>query len=100
MASKGKRDLSGYNYSAIASLVITDRSQVPRRDKEPDGAPESLVGRINPKDMGSRCFVKHQRTWRKKGKKYRRPEKSLKRSEIRQVLDIPISLKQRRTLRA
>ena len=36
-----KQDLSGYNYAAISSLVLTaDRSALPRRDKEPDGAPE------------------------------------------------------------
>jgi pre-mRNA-splicing helicase BRR2 len=69
MASRGKRDLSGYNYSAIASLVITDRSQVPRRDKEPDGAPESLVGRINPKEMGSRVQREAPKDVDKKRKK-------------------------------
>lgn len=51
----GKRDLSGYNYAAISSLVLTaDRSALPRRDKEPDGAPTSLAGRIDPREMGSR----------------------------------------------
>jgi len=40
--------MSGYNYDVISSLVL------PRRDKEPDGAPESLVGRIDPREMGSR----------------------------------------------
>ena len=50
-----KRDLSGYNDAAISSLVLTaDRSAVPRRDKEPDGAPTSLAGRIDPREMGSR----------------------------------------------
>lgn len=50
-----KQDLSQYNYGAISSLVLTaDRSALPRRDKEPDGAPESLVGRIDPREMGSR----------------------------------------------
>ena len=49
-----KPDLSGYNYGAISSLVLTtDRSALPRRDKEPDGSPVSLAGRIDPKDMGS-----------------------------------------------
>jgi len=48
---------SGYNYGAISSLVLnTDRSALPRRDKEPDGAPESLVGRIDRGAMGSRAF--------------------------------------------
>src|SRR5580658_10174693 len=51
----GKPDLSGYNYSAISSLVLSaDRSNLPRRDKEPDGAPTSLAGRIDPREMGSR----------------------------------------------
>jgi hypothetical protein len=36
----GKPDLSGYSCGAISSLVLTaDRSALPRRDKEPDGAP-------------------------------------------------------------
>jgi len=52
---QGKPDLSGYNYGAISSLVLTaDRSALPRRDKEPDGAPTSLAGRIDPREMGSR----------------------------------------------
>ena len=51
----GKPDLSGYNYGAISSLVLTaDRSTLPRRDKEPDGAPTTLSGRIDPREMGSR----------------------------------------------
>ena len=51
----GKPDLSGYNYGAISSLVLTaDRSALPRRDKEPDGAPTTLAGRIDPREMGSR----------------------------------------------
>jgi pre-mRNA-splicing helicase BRR2 len=50
-----KPDLSGYNYGAISSLVLTtDRSKIPRQDKEPDGAPTSLAGRIDVKEMGSR----------------------------------------------
>jgi pre-mRNA-splicing helicase BRR2 len=36
----GKPDLSGYNCVAISSLVLTaDRSALPRRDTDPDGAP-------------------------------------------------------------
>jgi pre-mRNA-splicing helicase BRR2 len=71
-----KQDLSGYQYSAMSSLVLTagesspldrvalrvylhllfaDRSHLPRRDNEPDGTPETLVGRIDPKSMGSRA---------------------------------------------
>ncbi|KAH9979649.1 putative RNA helicase [Russula compacta] len=44
----GKPDLSGYNYGAISSLVLT------ADHKEPDGAPTSLSGRIDPREMGSR----------------------------------------------
>ncbi|KAF7797360.1 hypothetical protein EIP86_008555 [Pleurotus ostreatoroseus] len=65
-----KRDLSGYNYAAISSLVLTaDRSALPRRDKEPDGAPTSLVGRIDPKEMGSRVQREVPKDLEKKKKK-------------------------------
>lgn len=51
------RDFSGYQYAAMSSLVLTaDRSKIPRRDNEPTGEPETLVGRIDPKSMGSRAF--------------------------------------------
>lgn len=41
----------------MSSLVLTaDRSKIPRRDNEPTGEPETLVGRIDPKSMGSRAF--------------------------------------------
>ncbi|KAG9017453.1 DEIH-box ATPase [Tulasnella sp. JGI-2019a] len=67
-----KPDLSGYNYGAISSLVLTaDRSALPRRDKEPDGAPESLVGRIDPKGMGSRVQRAAPKDLEKKKKKAR-----------------------------
>ena len=50
----GRPDLSGYNYGAISSLVLTaDRSALPRRDREP---PTSLAGRIDPREMGSRVL--------------------------------------------
>ncbi|OCH86010.1 putative RNA helicase [Obba rivulosa] len=65
-----KRDLSGYNYAAISSLVLTaDRSALPRRDKEPDGAPTSLVGRIDPREMGSRVQRETPKDLEKKKKK-------------------------------
>ncbi|KAF7294831.1 putative ATP dependent RNA helicase [Mycena indigotica] len=71
MAGQGKKpDLSGYNYGAISSLVLTaDRSALPRRDKEPDGAPTSLVGRINPRDMGSHVQRETPKDLEKKKKK-------------------------------
>ncbi|KIP11835.1 hypothetical protein PHLGIDRAFT_124513 [Phlebiopsis gigantea 11061_1 CR5-6] len=65
-----KRDLSGYNYAAISSLVLTaDRSALPRRDKEPDGAPTSLAGRIDPREMGSRVQREAPKDMQKKKKK-------------------------------
>ncbi|KAF7305029.1 putative ATP dependent RNA helicase [Mycena kentingensis (nom. inval.)] len=65
-----KPDLSGYNYGAISSLVLTaDRSALPRRDREPDGAPTSLVGRINPRDMGSHALRETPKDLEKKKKK-------------------------------
>ena len=66
----GKPDLTGYNYGAISSLVLTaDRSALPRRDKEPDGAPTSLAGRIDPKEMGSRAIRQAPKDLEKKRKK-------------------------------
>ncbi|KAG8794998.1 DEIH-box ATPase, partial [Serendipita sp. 398] len=47
-----KQDLSQYAYSAISSLVLNPNRG--RREKEPDGAPETLSGRIDPREMGSR----------------------------------------------
>ena len=66
----GKPDLTGYNYGAISSLVLTaDRSALPRRDKEPDGAPTSLAGRIDPREMGSRAIRQAPKDLDKKKKK-------------------------------
>ncbi|KAJ2934391.1 hypothetical protein H1R20_g2701, partial [Candolleomyces eurysporus] len=65
-----KPDLSGYNYGAIASLVLTaDKSSLPRRDKEPDGAPTSLSGRIDVREMGSRVLRETPKDLEKKKKK-------------------------------
>ncbi|KAF7292175.1 U5 small nuclear ribonucleoprotein helicase [Mycena indigotica] len=71
MAGQGKKPhLSGYNYGAISSLVLTaDQSALPRRDKEPNGAPTSLVGRVNPRDMGSHVQCKMPKDLEKKKKK-------------------------------
>ena len=70
MPPAGRPDLSGYNYGAIASLVLTpDRSNLPRGDKEPDGAPTSLAGRIDPKQMGSRVQRQAPKDLDKKKKK-------------------------------
>ncbi|KAJ2934387.1 hypothetical protein H1R20_g2708, partial [Candolleomyces eurysporus] len=64
-----KPDLSGYNYGAIASLVLAaDKSFLPRRDKEPDGAPTSLSGRIDVREMGSRVMRETPKDLEKKKK--------------------------------
>ncbi|KAJ7632741.1 putative RNA helicase [Roridomyces roridus] len=69
-APSKKPDLSGYNYGAISSLVLTaDRSALPRRDKEPDGAPTSLAGRIDVREMGSRVVREAPKDLEKKKKK-------------------------------
>ena len=70
MSKPGKPDLSGYNYSALSSLVLTaDRSTLPRRDKEPDGAPTSLAGKIDVKEMGSHALRTTPKDLEKKKKK-------------------------------
>lgn len=67
MAPPGKPDLSGFQYSAMSSLVLmADKSQLPRRDQEPTGEPETLVGRIDPKAMGSRAGRESADTQKKK----------------------------------
>lgn len=49
------KDYSGYQYHAMSTLVTTaDRPR--HRENEPTGEAESLVGRINPKEMGARAF--------------------------------------------
>ena len=53
MPPKSQRDLSGYQYSALSSLVL-NTGRGPRGENEPTGEAESLVGRIDPKAMGSR----------------------------------------------
>ncbi|CAO1613320.1 unnamed protein product [Jaminaea pallidilutea] len=50
-----KPDLSGYQYSALSSQVThADRRLIERRDNEAKGEAETLRGRIDPKEMGSR----------------------------------------------
>lgn len=52
MPPKSQRDLSGYQYSALSSLVLSGGRR--SGENEPTGEAESLVGRIDPKGMGSR----------------------------------------------
>ncbi|KAN0065928.1 Pre-mRNA-splicing helicase BRR2 [Thecaphora frezii] len=52
MPPKGKPDYSGYQYSALSSLVLNaDRGA--RRNEETTGEAESLAGRISVREMGS-----------------------------------------------
>ncbi|OBZ77999.1 putative U5 small nuclear ribonucleoprotein helicase [Grifola frondosa] len=46
-----------------------DLSALPRRDKEPDGAPTSLAGRIDPREMGSRVQREVPKDMEKKKRK-------------------------------
>ncbi|KAI9886820.1 MAG: hypothetical protein M1823_001392 [Watsoniomyces obsoletus] len=49
------RDVSQYKYSAMSNLVLqVDRRLISQRNDEVTGDPESLAGRINIRDMGSR----------------------------------------------
>lgn len=85
----GKRDLSGYNYAAISSLVLTaDRSALPRRDKEPDGAPTSLVGRIDPREMGSRVQREAPKDLDKKKKKAAERQEGADKPAKRRTADV------------
>ncbi|KAG2231539.1 Sec63 Brl domain-containing protein [Thamnidium elegans] len=44
-----------YQYAATSSLVLqANRKGLPRRDQEPTGEPDTLWGKIDPKDFGSR----------------------------------------------
>lgn len=45
-----------YQYAATSSLVLqANRKGLPRRDQEPTGEPDSLWGKIDPKDFGTRA---------------------------------------------
>lgn len=65
-----------------------DRSALPRRDREPDGAPESLVGRIDPKEMGSRIQREAPKDMEKKKKKAAQADDG-SRSQRRRGADAP-----------
>lgn len=45
-----------YQYASNSSLVLqANRKGLPRRDQEPTGEPDTLWGKIDPKDFGSRA---------------------------------------------
>lgn len=53
-------NVSQYKYSAMSNLVLqADRRFVSRRTDEHTGDPESLAGRLNIRDMGSRVAREH-----------------------------------------
>lgn len=70
-----------YKYTANSNLVLqADRSSLPRRNQEPSGEPESLWGKINPKDFGDRAQrtfneEKEKREKRKKEREEKRKQK-------------------------
>lgn len=51
-----KNPYADYSYAAMSNLVTkADRRQISKRDAETTGEPETLSGRINVKEMGSRA---------------------------------------------
>ena len=76
-------DYSGYQYSALSSQVTSaDRSLIGRIQNEPTGEVESLVGRIDPKGMGSRAGREAVKDLNKK------KEKALKEDRVKDVGNI------------
>ncbi|KAI9277671.1 Sec63 Brl domain-containing protein [Umbelopsis sp. AD052] len=64
-----------YQYSANASLVLqADRKHLPRRDQEPTGEPETLHGRIDPREFGSRAVREAPKDKEQKKKKAEKAE--------------------------
>ncbi len=79
-----KPDLSGYQYSALSSLVISaDRSH--RRPDEPTGESESLAGRINVRDMGAAVKSEGVKDLDKKRKKAQADDELNQRQPKRQA---------------
>ncbi|KAF2186853.1 Sec63-domain-containing protein [Zopfia rhizophila CBS 207.26] len=69
MADKKENSLAQFKYSAMSNLVLqADRRFVTRRADENTGDPESLAGRINIRDMGSRTSRDSAPTQKKKPK--------------------------------
>jgi len=70
-----------YQYTANSNLVLqADRSSLPRRNQEPSGEPETLWGRINPKDFGDRAqrTINEEKEKREKRKKEREEKRKQK----------------------
>ncbi|BEJ17062.1 hypothetical protein CspHIS471_0604630 [Cutaneotrichosporon sp. HIS471] len=84
---KRGKDLSQFNYGAISSLVVNQDRSVIRSD-EPTGQPESLVGRINVKDMGSRVTREAPKDIEKKKKKAARSQAEEIERQIRRQQEV------------
>ncbi|GAO51264.1 Sec63-domain-containing protein [Saitoella complicata NRRL Y-17804] len=71
-------DHSQYKYGAMSNLVLSaDRRTLPRRDNEPTGEPETLAGKINVKEMGTRAG-------RTPATLPQKPEQTLNKNELQQ----------------
>ncbi|MCJ1478483.1 DEIH-box ATPase [Lambiella insularis] len=78
-------NVSQYKYSAMSNLVLqADRRFVTRRNDEVTGDPESLAGRINIRDMGSR----NARDDLKQKQKKNTGPKDVQRGSIREGEDV------------
>ncbi|CAO1626159.1 unnamed protein product [Parajaminaea phylloscopi] len=78
-----KPDLSGYQYSALSSQVTqVDRRLIERRENEPTGEAESLRGRIDPRDMGSRVQKEQIKDLDKKRTKAQAEDSSRKSTKL------------------
>jgi hypothetical protein len=82
-----------YQYSANASLVLqADRKHLPRRDQEPTGEPETLHGRIDPREFGSRAVreaPKDKEQKKKKAEKAEEIEERKRRKKEQRYVCIP-----------
>lgn len=82
-----------YQYTANSNLVLqANRSELPRRDHEPSGEPESLWGKIDPKEFGGRAqrgSVKDLQAKKKKAQEAAAAEeKKRRRKEERFIITI------------
>ncbi|KAF9584560.1 DEIH-box ATPase, partial [Lunasporangiospora selenospora] len=83
MADRVAKDQQ-YQYAANSNLVLqANRSDHPRRGNEPTGEAESLYGRIDPKEFGSRALRDTSKIEEAKKKKTALSEKDVERRQKR-----------------
>ena len=81
-----KPDLSGYQYSALSSQVTqADRRLIDRTHNEPTGEAQTLRGRINPKEMGSRVQREQIKDLDKKKAKAKADDEAKQRSSSKRT---------------